>query len=371
MRRLVDALTDHLEITVICPADNSPRPLQSSPGVNIVPFAYGPMRWQLLAQSPGGVLPSIRAMPGLLLMLPMFVASMAWTLLRQSRQAELVHANWAICGAVAGVLQILHRKPIVVTLRGDDVSAAERSILHRCVLALAVSQASAVICVAESMAIHLRKRIPSAANKIVVALNGVGSEFARSQTAGNCASNDSRIRVICIGSLIRRKGVDVLIRAIAQLQRDDVVLQVVGDGAERAKLQALAGELGIAQQVTFVGQQQPDEIPALLASSDIFVMPSHSEGRPNSLLEAMAVGIAIVATRIPGIIETAKDGQHAWLTEAGDATSLSFALADAIEHPLERQRRGAAACAEVHARGWTWSATADIYAQVFTRALSP
>ena len=151
----------------------------------------------------------------------------------------------------------------------------------------------------------------------------------------------------------------------------DVLLQVVGDGAERAMLQALAGELGISQQVTFIGQQQPDDIPALLASSDIFVMPSHSEGRPNALLEAMAVGIAIVATRIPGIIETAKDGQHAWLIEAGDATSLSFALADAIEHPLERQRRGAAACAEVHARGWTWSATADVYAQVFARALSP
>jgi glycosyltransferase involved in cell wall biosynthesis len=361
VRRLVDALTPHARMTVLCPSDAAAEAVDSS-AVSLHAFRYGPRRWQRLAQEPGGVLPAIKAQPALLVLLPVFLLSLSWSLLRLSRRADVIHANWAICGAIAAALRPLHGRPIVLTLRGDDVTVAERSGVHRRLLRLAVSRADAVVCVAESMAQNLRTSIPSCAAKVTVALNGVGSEFSPRGDAP-----ERRRRVIFVGSLIPRKGVDVLLRAFSRLRRADLALRIVGDGPERARLEALTSDLGIRQQVEFIGQIAPDEVAAHLATHGTFVLPSYSEGRPNVLLEAMAAGAAVVATRIPGIVETAMHGEHAWLFDAGDADALAVALADVLSRPQEVERRSEAARRHVEACGWTWAATAQIYAELFAR----
>lgn len=362
VHRLVEALQAHCAMTVLCPDDNVDAPVAASGGIALAAFRYAPRRWQGLAQSPGGVLPAIRAQPALLALLPPFLAALAWSLLRHARRADVIHANWAICGAVAALLRGLHRRPIVVTLRGDDVTVAARSGVHRRLLRLAVTHASAVVCVAETMAQSLREALPDSAAKIRVALNGVGGEFA----AVSAGSTEAP-RLLFVGSLIKRKGVDVLLRALARLQRRDLRLVIVGDGPERDALQAQAAASGIAAQIEFTGQVAPDAVAERFAASGIFVLPSYSEGRPNVLLEAMAAGLAVVATRIPGVVDTAVDGTHAWLFDAGDDAALAATLAEVLADADERRRRGAAARAEVHARGWTWAATAQTYADVFSR----
>lgn len=363
VRRLVEALSAHCAMTVLCPADVMPVPAGEGGAVEVVPFRYGPRRWQRLAQTAGGVLPALRAQPALFVLLPVFLGSLAFALLRRARHADVIHANWAICGALAGLLRGWHRRPVVVTLRGDDVTVAARSRVHRRLLQLAVGRATAVVCVAETMAQTLRAALPDCAGKVRVALNGVGGEFAAG-TAGALAGS----RLVFVGSLIPRKGVDVLLRAFAGLQRADLRLRIVGDGPDRDALLALAQELGVASQVEFVGQVAPDAVAPLIADSGIFVLPSYSEGRPNVLLEAMAAGLAIAATRIPGVIDSVADGRHAWLFEPGDDAALRAVLADMLDNPSERARRGAAARDEVVARGWTWAATAHVYAQVFSEA---
>lgn len=363
MRRLVEALSARCAMTVLCPADDLPVPVGDGNAVEIVPFRYGPRRWQRLAQTAGGVLPALRAQPALFALLPVFLGSLALALLRHARHVDVIHANWAICGALAGLLRGLHRRPVVVTLRGDDVTVAARSRVHRRLLQLAVGRATAVVCVAETMAETLRATLPDYAGKVRVALNGVGAEFATGADV-----EQSGLRLVFVGSLIPRKGVDVLLRALAGLKRADLCLRIVGDGPDRDRLLALAQELGVASQVEFVGQVAPDAVASHIADSSIYVLPSYSEGRPNVLLEAMAAGLAIAATRIPGVIDTVADGQHAWLFEPGDDASLRAVLADMLGNPPERARRGAAAREEVVARGWTWAATAHVYAQVFSEA---
>ncbi|UXI67701.1 glycosyltransferase [Tahibacter amnicola] len=365
VRRLVDALRERFDMAVLCPADAATQAPSTTPGVALHAYRYAPRRWQLLAQTPGGVIPSIKAMPALLALVPFFLGSLAWSLVRLARRADLIHANWAICGALAGVLRFAHRKPIVVTLRGDDVTLAARSSLHRMLLRLAVTRASRVVCVAETMAVALRERMPEISHKIHVALNGVDSVEA----AAAARPADANIELICVGSLIARKGVDVLLRAVAQLNRQDLRVRLVGEGPERGRLQVLANALGLSEQVVFQGAVAPDEVPRWLAASDIFVLPSYSEGRPNVLLEAMAAGRAIIATAIPGVIDTVRDGTHAWLFPAGDADALARALAQALAEPGERQRRAEAARREVGHRGWTWAATAEVYAGLFDRVM--
>lgn len=361
VRRLVQALSAHGEMRVLCPADASAEPVCGDPGVELRAFRYAPRSWQRLAQEPGGVLPAIRERPALLLLLPFFLFMLGFTLARLARRADVIHANWAICGALAGLLQPLHRRPIVVTLRGDDVTVAARSGLHRRLLRLAVTRAAAVVCVAETMAQHLRAAMPDCAAKVRVVLNGVDAQFHAEPPA-------PPLRSVFVGSLIPRKGVDLLLRAFARLGEPAGLLRLVGDGPERERLEALAQTLGVRDRVEFIGQIAPEQVAGHLAASQVFVLPSHSEGRPNVLLEAMASGTAVVATRIAGVVDTLADGEQGWLCEPGDVDSLSTALGDALQRPPERLRRAAAARRRVEAEGWTWPAAAQRYAEVFAAA---
>lgn len=363
VRRLVDALAAHGVMRVLCPADSSTEPLDAGGSVALVAFRYAPTPWQRLAQGPGGVLPAIRAQPALLLLLPMFLLSLSWNLVRHARRADVIHANWAITGALAALLRFAHRRPIVLTLRGDDVTVAGRSGLHRRILTTAVRGAHTIVCVADSMARNLAAAMPECAGRIQVVLNGVGGEFRPDDSRSEVAR-----RVVFVGSLIPRKGADVLLRAFARSATPDLVLRLVGDGPERAPLAALAHSLGIADQVEFCGQVAPCDVASHLAQSALFVLPSYSEGRPNVLLEAMAQGVPVIATRIDGVVDTVTEGEHAWLFEAGSVDALSAALEEALSRPDERRRRAAAARRHVDQNGWTWDAAARRYADVFVAA---
>lgn len=363
VRRLVEALTAHAEMRVLCPADASAEPCEGGARVTLLPFRYAPRRWQRLAQEPGGVLPAIRARPALLLLLPLFLLGFSWALVRAARPADVIHANWAITGALAALLWPLHRRPVVLTLRGDDVTVARRSSLHRHLLHRSVGYAHTVVCVADSMARHLEAEIPACASKVRVVLNGVGGEFGPIDP-----DSGHPLRLVFVGSLIPRKGADVLLRAFAHLREPTAVLRLVGDGPERGALEALGRTLGIGDRLEFCGQVAPEHVAGHLASSTVFVLPSHSEGRPNVLLEAMAGGTPVVASRIDGVVDTVVDGEHAWLFAAGDVDALTAALDDALARPDERRRRALAARRHVEVCGWTWDAAARQYAAIFAAA---
>lgn len=365
VRRLIDALSAHAQMRVLCPADASPEPVDGGTQVVLQPFRYAPRRWQRLAQEPGGVLPAIRARPALLLLLPFFLFAFAWSLVRASRRADVIHANWAITGALAALLSPLHRRPVVLTLRGDDVTVARRSGIHRALLHRSVGHARAVVCVAETMARHLEAEIPAAAAKTHVVLNGVGGEFTPADVSAAQIP-----RLVFVGSLIPRKGADVLLRAFARLRDPNVVLRFVGDGPERDALVGLGHELGVADRLEFIGQVAPERVAEHFAASTLFVLSSHSEGRPNVLLEAMAGGVPVVASRIDGVVDTVVEGEHAWLFGAGDVDALVASLDDALARPDERRRRALAARRHVEVSGWTWEAAAQKYAAIFAAAAS-
>jgi glycosyltransferase involved in cell wall biosynthesis len=122
-----------------------------------------------------------------------------------------------------------------------------------------------------------------------------------------------------------------------------VVLLVVGGdpfGRGREQLVALAEELEIDHRTHFLGIR--DDVPDLLGAADLFVLPSRWEGLGLVFLEAMAVGLPVVATRISAVPEVVQDGETGWLVPAGDPASLATALLTALDDPAERRRRGAA-----------------------------
>jgi glycosyltransferase involved in cell wall biosynthesis len=134
------------------------------------------------------------------------------------------------------------------------------------------------------------------------------------------------------------KGVDYLLRAFAQVR--DGQLVVIGDGPERTTLHALADGLGLTGRVHWAGYRS--DVPKLLPALDIFVQPSLHEGLPNAVLEAMAAGLPVVATKVGGTPEAVLDGVTGVLVPARDPVALAEAITALHHDPDQRHRLGQA-----------------------------
>ena len=139
-----------------------------------------------------------------------------------------------------------------------------------------------------------------------------------------------------VGNFTAKKDQATLLRALAELSPAgrDVVAVLVGLGPLEEELRALAVELGIGGRVRFPGSR--DDVFALLPAFDVFVLSSRFEGLPIALLEAMATGVAPVATRVGGIPEVITDGQDGLLVDPGDPATLARRA-----RPAPRGRRSA------------------------------
>ena len=132
--------------------------------------------------------------------------------------------------------------------------------------------------------------------------------------------------VCCVGRLIHIKGQDVLLRAFAQIDSrySNAVLLLVGEGKLRKKLERLARSLGVESRVVFTGWRS--DACALIAASDILVLPSREEPLGLTLLEGMSVGTPVIGCRTGGIVEIVESGKNGLLVESGDSDGLASAM---------------------------------------------
>jgi glycosyltransferase involved in cell wall biosynthesis len=156
------------------------------------------------------------------------------------------------------------------------------------------------------------------------------------------AMPDSAILMVSIGRLSKEKGHTDLIRALASLRSSRPFhLVIVGEGPEREPIQAEIAGHNLTGQVTLAGLQK--DVRPYYALSDIVVLPSHSEGSPNVLLEAMIHSRPVVATRVGGVPEIAQDQTTALLVPARDPAAMAQAIQRLIDDPELRQRLATAA----------------------------
>ncbi|MFC3060263.1 glycosyltransferase [Paenirhodobacter populi] len=158
-------------------------------------------------------------------------------------------------------------------------------------------------------------------------------------------------RLIFVGRLAAVKGLPILVEAFARLRErhPDAHLSIVGDGPERKPAEARVAGLGIGDAVTFHGYQSSDEVSELLARSDVMVLPSFAEGVPVVLMEAMASGLPVVASRVAGVQELVDDGVSGYAVPPGDVDSLVARLDTLLADPDLCARMGAAGRAKVAA----------------------
>jgi glycosyltransferase involved in cell wall biosynthesis len=172
-----------------------------------------------------------------------------------------------------------------------------------------------------------------------LAASGRGPDAAPAAVAA-VASPATGLHVGYVGRLVAGKRLDVLVDAWARLGDAGSRLTIVGEGPERAALEARARTLGIDASVRFLGYR--DDRLALLGTFDAFVLPSESEGIPRCLMEALAAGVYCAASDIPGCRELVIDGTGGDLFPVGDAAALATLLARAAADPGRRRRAAAA-----------------------------
>lgn len=219
--------------------------------------------------------------------------------------------------------------------RADPQSRAAR-IGYR----IASRRASCLVAVSEDTARHASELSGVPVSQFTVIPNGVALQPER-------AAPGPANHLITVARLEAVKDIATILRAVARLRQAscDVRLDVHGDGAERASLQALAAELSIADAVVFHGMTA--DIASALASAGVYVSSSLSEGISLTILEAMSVGLPVVATAVGGTPEIVRDGINGYLVPPADPAAMFAALERLIDHPGDAARMGSASRASI------------------------
>lgn len=155
-------------------------------------------------------------------------------------------------------------------------------------------------------------------------------------------SKESTYHLLCIGRLSLQKNLAALIQAVATLE--DVHLDIIGTGELKDEFVALVEETGAS--VSFLGNKPHDELPQYIANADIFVLPSHYEGNPKVLLEAMSCGAAVLTTDVPGIAPVVSHKETAYVVQT-DAASLAAGIRALCDDEALRTQMGAQARAYI------------------------
>jgi glycosyltransferase involved in cell wall biosynthesis len=224
-----------------------------------------------------------------------------------------------------------------------------------------------VVAVSDRVADALVAWLPETAGKVRVVHNGVEpaalDPSPRARTALGIPLDVPLL--LFVGGLHRRKGLDVLLDALAHLTPESwstkPALLVCGEGPLQHTLRARAVDLGLSGRIHFLGYRQ--DVPALMMAADLFVLPSRWEGCPMVVLEAMASGLPIVATAVGGVPELIEDGVHGRLVTPADPAALAAAIHGALAHPDLTARMASEAQKRVIAEFAAEVAAGSLFAQ--------
>jgi glycosyltransferase involved in cell wall biosynthesis len=284
---------------------------------------------------------------------PLFAASLLPLIPRYRSKIDVVLGSWAHPdGCAAVMLAALLQVPAVVKVHGTDINhVATLPGPGRMIRAL-LPRAGAIVVVSTALGDEVAK-LGVASEHIHLVMNGVDTSkfYVRSRAAARAELGLPAFGKIAlfVGNLLETKGVLDLRDAFATVEPEapELKLYIVGEGKARPALEA-----GLPRNVTLVGSQAFEKIPLWLAASDFLVLPSWNEGTPNVVLEALACGRRVVATKVGGIPDLLVDDAVGTMVPVRDPRALSAALLDAANREYSAE-----AVARLGARGdWDQSA---------------
>jgi glycosyltransferase involved in cell wall biosynthesis len=284
-------------------------------------------------------------------------------LVRSSRRAlrracaefrpDVLHVHWWVPGGFAFWPGNAGGIPVVLTSHGTDLFLLDRFSAAR-LLAGPIFRAAAQVTVISTPLVPRVEQLGVSAQRVTVLPMPVSAE----RFAPPIHEVRDTARLLFVGRLIERKGAEYAIRAVARLRQQGraVRLTILGDGPERTRLVALIDELGVRDAVDLAGALPHDAVAAHCRSATLLLMPAvtdwkgEQEGFGMVLVEAMASGLPIVATRSGGIPDVVTDGVTGLLVPERDSTALAAAAARLLDDPGLAAKMADAARGDLEAR---------------------
>jgi len=373
------------EVHVVLPRhrDMQREPLER--GVHLHPYRYAPCRALNVWGYAESLAADVEVRGRVYLAAPFGLLGGLVALLRATREVrpDLVHAHWVLPnGPVATMAAAVRKLPLVVSLHGSDVYLPERHRWLRGIAAWTLRRAAAITACSGDLA---RRGMALGAPPERIQVIPYGADRETFRPAGPAERERVRAELglaegesflLAVGRLVRKKGFDVLIRALPQVVREagPLRLALLGQGDLREELLGLAQQLGVREHLWMPGSIERDRLPALFRSCDLLVVPSmHDErgnvdGLPNVVLEGMSSGVALVASDVAGIPQVVSDGETGLLVPEQDPTALASAIVRLLREPATRARLGRQARRRVEEE-LNWPAVACQFEQVYIQAL--
>jgi glycosyltransferase involved in cell wall biosynthesis len=369
IREMLEHLPATIKVVVLTPDTSSAEAVEHTPhGLRIVRVRYAPNALQILANRPGGMPAALKSYPWLILLLPVWALAMFTATLRLAGKHDLIHAHWSVCGVIAGLAGRLKRVPVVTTLHGTDVAWAERFGISRIILMWCFKLSRRIVAVSSAMARKLQSGRPHWQHKIVTIPNGVSHVYFSASLKDFSANTDEFVFAI-VGNLIPGKQVDLTLRAFQRLVQSgrSARLVIAGDGPCGADLVLLAQRLGLKRNIEFLGAIAPIQVAQVMQRVHALVLASTQEGRPTIVMEAMAAGVAVIASDIDGVRELIEPGRTGLLFTVGDIEGLCTHMAALMDQPARTRQIARQARRWIKEQNLTWQNTAAQYQYTYNR----
>jgi len=249
-------------------------------------------------------------------------------------------------GLIGALAKCLFHIPSVLFIQGEEEYAPEGAWRNRIYGPIALSFSDSIFVQTEKMRKDLLQELShrrifapvrSAGSRIHVMPNGVEIRGRR---------NFEGEKLVYVGRLTRKKGVEYLISAMRSVKEVDLL--IVGDGPDRQRLEKMAAGL----RVKFIGMVSPDRVYDYLEQAKILILPSFYEGLPNVILEAMSLGVPVIATRVGGIPDLVRQKETGLLVEPGGVDELAIGIKKLIEDDDLRRRVSKNCLGEVKKYSW-------------------
>lgn len=314
---------------------------------------------------------SIRTVNIPLLFGVLYVSSVAVFLYRKRNEYNIIHCNilQELQTLVSIIIKLLFNKRVVAKMSSSgmtsDLKIMKRTLAGRLTLRL-LNKADRIVSLCSAATSELLgEGIPP--DRLQQISNGVDTGLFTVRAGPRHAGQKL---ITCIGRLDGFKGVDHLLEAFRQVIAGgaDARLTLIGTGPDEEKLKRIVRALALEERVLFKGRRE--NVLQELSDTDIFVLPSLSEGMSNVLLEAMSCGLPVIATAVGGAIDMIRHGINGMLVPPGDPAALSKALRELLADETTACSLGREARKTVEER-YALSQTADCYRRLYRELTAP
>lgn len=367
---LAKALEKDVDVKIVCPSyPHSRSDIEEWDGIEIRRFK-DPKK----ITSGGGIPSNLRAsFFSKIIQLFSFLNSFRKIARDECYDCNILHAQWILSGCIGARIKNKNQS-LILTTRGADLNSALKSRLMKRVIRYTLKRCDYITPNNEGHKKQLLLLgIPE--EKITVVPNGVDTEKFKPRNKGILRKRlnlpkGKRI-ILFVGWLIPRKGCEYLIKSISEIIKTDrnIKLLIIGEGLLEQKLKVLAEDLGLKDYIDFKGTISPDRIPFWMNASDIFVLPSLSEGKPNVVGEAMACGLPVIATNVNGTPDFIEDGKDGFLIPPKDVDALTDKLKLLLDTPSLRTKLGKKARKSILRKDLTWERCAKDYVTIYKKVL--